>query len=125
MNPQPKLKRIICPVYISWLIEQPCVISGDYSTPYLNVVPAHQTLGYGFMSGKGHDIWALPLRADLHDKEHRGHDTFWLGHDIPLLIIQHLKRYSDETGGAFWNPQDLTKMLVEYVAAEWIMENAK
>lgn len=119
--PQPKMKRIVYQPYIDWLKKKPCVKTGHRSNDYMEVVPAHQTLGFGGMALKGHDIWALPLRADLHacQEHHKGHLTFWEGRDIALLIIEHWKRYSDETGDTFWAPMDLTKMIVEDMTNGW------
>jgi len=112
MNPQPKQKRIIDKDYIEWLKQQQCCISGDITTERIEVVPAHQTLGYGCMAGKGHDPWALPLRADLHDLEHHGHKSFWRGRNIPQMILDHNYKYYKKTGKRAL-PQEVTEILIE------------
>ena len=118
MNPQPKTRRIKCKKYLDWLKTQPCVKTGDYASEYISIVPCHQNIGYGHMGGKGHDIFALPLRSDLHAEEHRGHKTFWEYRDIPQTIIDHLTRYAIENDG-FWNRKDFKLSLLDLVVREW------
>ena len=120
MNPQPKQKRIICKPYLDWLKTQRCVKTNDTATEDRTVDPCHQNLGYGFMAGKGHDIFALPLRSDKHKEEHRGHKTFWRGYDIPMLIMEHLTRYAaDRKRKGFWNGMDFKLAVMDLIVKAW------
>jgi len=81
MNPQPKLKRISEPEYGIWTHDtRSCVITGEISTQYQDVVLAHQTiikrLSAKGTSQKDHDIWGLPLIAWIHQQEHDGKDIW-------------------------------------------------
>ena len=78
------------------------------------------------MGGKGHDICALPLYHSQHMVKHtKGHDFFWGNTNTSRLILDHLARYSDETGNTFWAPMDLYAVMVNFIVRRWIDEEEK
>jgi len=87
----------------------------------MSVVPAHQTLGYGIMGGKGHDIWAVPLCAGCHTidpgAEHCGHKTFWNGGNVSKIIFEMWILYQTQypNKSTAWLPDDVYTMAVKLI----------
>ena len=62
--------------YKLWLRTQPCWICGTFANTNIDVVPAHQNLGYGKMGGKSHDMLALPECTACHFTEHNDPEKY-------------------------------------------------
>ena len=58
--------------YLDWLKSQPCVICGMVPSD-----PAHQPSRWNGTGIKSPDTYCLPLCRRCHEREHRGHTTFW------------------------------------------------
>jgi hypothetical protein len=76
----------------------PCVLTHCVSSDILSVVPAHIRHGLGGgISLKPGDDTALPLRADLHNEQHRvGEVRFWREHVTDELLMRALKALARE-----------------------------
>lgn len=97
MKPQPKHKRISLPDYLAWIRTQPCCVCGRTPT-----VAAHQRLvGDGSVGRKPSDLYAIPLCASCHNREHQGAATFYkeIGKDAYRLIVETLVNYYREREG--------------------------
>jgi len=72
--------------YLDWLTTQPCFVCGQTAHLYMDVVYAHQSLGYGKKGAKSHDLWALPECTMCHHLEHNHikelKELYFANHDI-------------------------------------------
>ena len=105
LRPDPKPpKAVRDKKYLAWILTQPSVLSGRYSSDIEQIVYAHDTGGR--MALKDDDTQALPLLATEHlggqISEHNGYRTFWAiveqrtGKTRDELCTEHWERYQKE-----------------------------
>lgn len=84
--------------YLDAVREMPCVLTYCQSSEILSVVPAHiRWGGSGGIGLKPSDDHVLPLRADLHNEQHRvGEVPFWREHITDELMMRALKALARE-----------------------------
>lgn len=91
------------PKFLAWVRTQPCVVSGQTSTPENFVaIEAHHVRksGHGGTGTKPDDSRAVPLRAIFHREYHDiGKEAFELryGVDLELEIVRLNREYAKQT----------------------------
>ena len=94
MNSYQKNTREKNPRYLRWLRTQPCWICGACANDNMDVVGAHQSLGYGKMGGKSHDFFALPECTTCHHIEHNpSNNQSNCAGDVEGAIREHIWRF--------------------------------
>ena len=89
----PKTPPLRDRAYLTWLREQPCVLTGERSSERESVDPAHiGTLGKGI---KSPDNEALPLIHRLHAEGHQsGEMAMFRRHAPTWLLREALRAYA-------------------------------